>query len=316
MLVSIIVPVYNVEKYLGDCIESILRQSFNDFELILIDDGSTDESGNICDTYEKKDDRIIVIHQANQGQSKTRNNGISIAKGEYIVFIDSDDFVFPHYLEILYTECVKAEADLAICGFCRCAETCRFDNLNEDVEYISNEHQSDKMDFYFKSSRIDNTVWGKLYKTSLLEGFQFPCRKYCEDVYSTYITIHNASKIVWCDYKGYVYRNNLTSVMNERYSSQKKDGIYVNIERALFVEQFYPHLRKYAYRGIVYSCNQVLLCMGRSRINEKESLHEIQSLYRKYLFSYLRCKSSIVGKMFATLSFINVRFGLLLARCL
>ena len=181
---------------------------------------------------------------------------------------------------------------------------------------MKNAYTSDKMDVYFKSSKIDNTVWGKLYKKTLFDNFEFPCRKYCEDVYSTYTLIHRANKIVLCDYKGYVYRNNLTSVMNEKYTPQKKDGIYVNIERAAFVEKFYPHLVKYAYRGIIYSCNQTLLCMGRSCIKEDESLCEIQTLYRKYLRFYLICRTTLVGKLFAVFSFVNVRLGLFVARFL
>ena len=114
MLISVIVPVYNVEKYLADCVESILQQTFRDFELILIDDGSKDRSGEICDAFAETDDRIVVVHQDNQGQSKTRNYGVLISKGEYIVFVDSDDLIFPHYLETLYKESQNSGAELVI----------------------------------------------------------------------------------------------------------------------------------------------------------------------------------------------------------
>ena len=116
MLISVIVPVYNVEKYLADCVESILQQTFRDFELILIDDGSKDRSGEICDAFAETDDRIVVVHQDNQGQSKTRNYGVLISKGEYIVFVDSDDLIFPHYLETLYKESQNSGAELVICS--------------------------------------------------------------------------------------------------------------------------------------------------------------------------------------------------------
>jgi hypothetical protein len=104
--------------------------------------------------------------------------------------------------------------------------------------------------------------------------------------------------------------------MNEKYSPQKKDGIYISVERARFMEQNYPDLAKYAYRGVIYSCNQVLLCMGRSRVIDAEILVEMQRLYRNYVKYYLQCKTSVSGKLFALFSFFNVRLGLFVARFL
>ena len=121
MLVSIIIPVYKVEKYLPNCIESILRQTFKDFELILVDDGSPDNCGEICEEYAQKDSRIKVVHQPNGGLSAARNSGIDIAKGDYLTFIDSDDFVFPHYLEILVKLCQENDADMSVCSSVRCS---------------------------------------------------------------------------------------------------------------------------------------------------------------------------------------------------
>ena len=316
MLISIVVPVYNVEKYLRTCIDSILMQTFSDFELILVDDGATDSSGKICDEYAKKDQRIVVVHQENRGQSFSRNLGISLARGDYITFVDSDDFVLPHFLEFLYKECSGANADMAICGFSRCLDEDDVSSWNENMGYTSESYTKTKMEEYLVSSKITNTVWGKLYKKSIICDFKFPNRKYCEDIYSTYMLIHAAKKIIFFDYKGYVYRNNLDSVMNEKYSPQKKDGIYISVERARFMEQNYPDLAKFAYRGIIYSCNHVLLCMGRSRVNDAEILAEMQRLYRNYVKYYLQCKTSLSGKLFALLSFFNVRLGLVVARYL
>ena len=316
MLISIVVPVYNVEKYLQRCIDSILAQTFPDFELILVDDGSTDNSGKICDEYAKKDQRIVVVHQENRGQSLSRNLGISLAKGDYITFIDSDDFILPHFLEYLYKECTNAGADMSICGFSRYLDKDDISSVIERMDYKSESYEKTKMEEYLVSSKITNTVWGKLYKKSIVCDFKFPNRKYCEDVFSTYMLIHASKRIVFFDYNGYVYRNNLDSVMNEKYSPQKKDGIYISVERARFMEQNYPDLAKYAYRGVIYSCNQVLLCMGRSRVIDAEILVEMQRLYRNYVKYYLQCKTSVSGKLFALFSFFNVRLGLFVARFL
>jgi len=115
--VSVIVPVYQVEEYLSKCVDSILNQTFGDFELILVDDGSPDRCGEICDRYKAVDGRIRVIHQLNQGVSAARNNGVKEAKGEYIAFIDSDDWVDKNYLSVLYEMCVRGNAQISICTY-------------------------------------------------------------------------------------------------------------------------------------------------------------------------------------------------------
>ncbi len=316
MLVSVIVPVYNVENFLAICVNSILSQTLSDLELILINDGSKDESGKICDQFAAVDSRIIVVHQDNIGQSLTRNKGIEMARGEYIAFVDSDDFIQPHYLENLYRASVSYDADLVVCDNMSCRESDSLLNVKECNLFEGRVFEDDKMDCYFKTGFITNTVWGKLYRQSLIKNFRFPNRKYCEDVYSSYTMVHEARRVFVSNYKGYVYRNNSSSVMNEKYTPQKKDGIAINLERAAFVKKYYPHLVKYAYRGVIYSCNQVLLCMGKSRTIEENSLGKIQTLYRKYIGMYLRSKVSLTGKLFAMISFVSVRLGLLVARFL
>ncbi|HEL7541574.1 TPA: glycosyltransferase, partial [Enterococcus faecalis] len=114
--ISIIVPVYNVEKYLEKCVRSILAQTFTDFELILVDDGSPDSSGAMCDQFAEQDERVKVIHKENGGLSDARNAGIEIATGEYLGFVDSDDYIADDMYELLYTNIVKEDADLSICG--------------------------------------------------------------------------------------------------------------------------------------------------------------------------------------------------------
>ena len=113
--ISVIVPVYNADLYIKDCIESILRQSFRDFELILVDDGSLDRSGEICDAYEKKDSRIRVIHQTNQGQAAARNHAIKIAKGEWVCFVDSDDLIHPNMLKSLLHAAIETGSNISAC---------------------------------------------------------------------------------------------------------------------------------------------------------------------------------------------------------
>lgn len=311
--VSVIVPIYNVEAYLENCIKSILSQTFSDFELILVDDGSPDSCGTICDNYALKDSRVKVLHQENGGLSCARNNAIDIAKGEYITFIDSDDFVFPQYLEKLVSACECYLADMAVCGFVRCSSsemlcdvTCSCCGSSLEV------FESDRMKAFFVTDKISTTAWGKIYKRELFASLKYPVGKYNEDVFTTYITVHLSNKVVVCDYLGYVYRKNDKSIINESFSPKKMDAVEGCVERAKFIEKEYPKLKKYAYRAVVYACNQVLLSMGRAKARDDKILNDLQCLYRMYLLYYVFCKSALLGKFFALISFVNVRWSLLL----
>ena len=180
---SIIVPVYNVEKYLKVCIDSILKQSYTQFELILVDDGSSDESGNICDDYAKLDKRIVVIHQTNKGVSTARNVGIKHSKGEYISFVDADDFIAPQMYEkmvaILENE---KDVDVVACGISRYTEkngneksVLEFSGLSEsgsrDKEYYSNENLI--IDLFARPSVIERLLFNKVYRRECMQGIEF-----------------------------------------------------------------------------------------------------------------------------------------------
>ena len=170
-LVSIIVPVYNVEQYLKRCIQSILRQTYVHIEIILVDDGSTDHSGKICDAYSKRDHRIRVFHKHNGGQASARNLGIRNSKGDYLAFVDSDDFVHPEYIQYMYNNLKKYKADLSYCGIRkvisqkiskeRKEEIIVFDNLNGLKDLFYQRH-------------LTNGPGDKLYKRKLFDDLYFP----------------------------------------------------------------------------------------------------------------------------------------------
>lgn len=159
--ISIIIPVYNAEKYLRRCIESVLSQSFTDFELILVDDGSKDSSPQICDEYVAKDDRVRVIHKENGGVSAARNDGLDIAKGEYVTFIDSDDWVKKEYLQGFYD---KHSFDFVIGSFVN-EPSGKIRKINECI-FIGN-----KLKDYIKKSYLSNGYpWGKLYNNKIIKN--------------------------------------------------------------------------------------------------------------------------------------------------
>ena len=168
IMISVIVPIYNVEEYLPACIESILNQTYRDLEILLIDDGSTDNSGKICDEYAEKDKRCIVIHQQNKGSSGARNTGLDNAKGEYISFIDGDDYIHPQMLEILYKEIEKENCDFAMISHKKV-----FNKLeqNKDIEGNINVIYLNRhvliSGLYNKTNFLESdfqAVWNKLYK--------------------------------------------------------------------------------------------------------------------------------------------------------
>ncbi|MDN5479512.1 MAG: glycosyltransferase, partial [Chryseobacterium sp.] len=218
--VSVIVPVYNVEKLLERCLNSVLNQSFQDFELLLIDDGSKDSSGQICDNYAKKDQRVRVWHIPNGGQSAARNLGIDNVYGTYIAFIDSDDFVELDYLEQLYQPMVEYEADVVSCRYIAYSK-----ERDEEVKKIIQENQAkvyhfrtnhDVMqDFLEKEFKDDrNFPWesyANLYKTELLGEIRFEVGREFEDNFFNYQYFKKVQKAIATTYIGYYYYANPTS---------------------------------------------------------------------------------------------------------
>jgi len=165
---SIIVPVYNADKYLDRCIESIIVQSFTNFECILINDGSTDGSSVICDQYRKSDDRIIVIHQENSGVSATRNKGIEMARGKYICFVDSDDYLQSNMYEKLFAAINNTNTDVACCGYTENNKT--YDLSNDD--FIFSNSSAIEIIHYLEMRQAFGMVWNKLYKKTILDTYK------------------------------------------------------------------------------------------------------------------------------------------------
>ena len=174
--ISVIVPVYKVEKYLERCVDSILNQTYTDFELLLVDDGSPDNCGKMCDEYAEKDNRIFVIHQKNGGLSAARNTGINWFyeqnNSDYITFLDSDDWVHPDYLKILMDGITKNNVILSVCNYTRVTEIIpheKFDNVEYELTFPE--------DFLVNHSWQYNYAWGKLYHKSLFEDVRYPVGK-------------------------------------------------------------------------------------------------------------------------------------------
>lgn len=218
--ISVIVPVYNVEKYLSRCIDSILAQTFTDFELILVDDGSTDESGKICDEYAAKDKRIIVIHKENEGVSKARNVALDKARGEYICFCDSDDYLSNDYLDVMYHSMIDTGSDCVSCNGTMVFEKGEEKELKfEAREYVISEWIS-KYDF-IKDCVLKNKIiwamWARIFKMNIIEEYHIrvceTCEDFAEDLYFFLAYCVHCEKVVHIDFSGYMYFQRESSMM-------------------------------------------------------------------------------------------------------
>lgn len=221
--VCIVVPVYNVENYIRRCVDSILSQTFSDFELILVDDGSPDRCGAICDAYAEKDSRITVIHQQNGGLSAARNAGIDWAfvnsSSEWITFIDSDDWIAPQYLEAMYRATVQQKADLVICGHIRISEECDFPEKTEKPTII------DAETFYCDNHVAATVAWGKLYQRNQFQQFRYPVGKIHEDEYITYRILFEAKRASYISTPLYFYFINAVGIMGDSWNIKRLDAL-------------------------------------------------------------------------------------------
>lgn len=211
-LISVIVPVYNVQEYLTNCINSILNQSYKNMEIILVDDGSTDESSSICDSYIKKDNRIKVIHKENGGLSDARNIGIKSAKGKYITFVDSDDYLDENYVKALYILITENNSDIA------CSGMKRTDSLNDKIvnknEKINIYNSIDAIKEILYQRNIDNSAPSKLFKKNLFENILFPVGYAFEDLDTMYKLFLQANKIVSTTNNYYLYYQRQGSILH------------------------------------------------------------------------------------------------------
>lgn len=223
-LISLIVPVYQVEAYLEDCIKSLLVQTYKNIEILLIDDGSPDGCGRICDAYARKDARVRVVHQENQGPSEARNTGMRLAEGEYIAFIDSDDRISPVYIEFLYDLICRYHADIAVCKYVRSWEAVDKAMLNIWKETCMDSRRM-LLEWHGKRKKIETVVWNKLYKKGVLLNDMYPIffpvgTKY-EDVYVSHLMVYNAKRVAITDQALYMYRVRNGSTKNSGMTREK-----------------------------------------------------------------------------------------------
>lgn len=295
-LISVIVPIYKVEKYLEECILSIVNQTYKNLEIILIDDGSPDKCGSMCNEYAKKDKRIKVIHKENKGISSARNLGIEMATGEYIFFVDSDDYLFKTSIEKLYKDIIEYDADISIGGVQDSITIYNPPKVKKVVDKI------DGLKLFFTEKIFKCTVWAKLYKRSLIENERFDEeKKLVEDFDFSYRILKKSSKTVINTYERvYFYRIREDSLMRQKYSKDFEKEIDFSEEVLFDVEKSFPELKNYAirrYQRVIVSCiDKYFREKGNTNdvsylfIRLKKYPNKLDIFQRLKLFMLLHCK--------------------------
>lgn len=241
-MISVIVPIYKVEKYLRRCVDSILAQTYGDLEVILVDDGSPDGSGMICDEYAQKDSRVRVVHKKNGGLSDARNAGLEVATGEYIGFIDSDDYIHPQMYEKLLTALEQTGSQISLCGYAYVDEqTGAFDesylSLNPiTTEVLSRMQALEKINSYRSDSFFYVTAWNKLYKRELFANARFMKGKLHEDEFIVHHLINMASSVATIEDILYYYVQRSGSIMNSRVTEKSLDIVEAMLDRYAFYQ--------------------------------------------------------------------------------
>ena len=228
--VSIIIPVYNNEQYIEKCIQSVLNQTFENFEVIVINDGSTDKSGEILEKLNREDSRIILIEQKNQGVAVARNRGMNKATGKYISFIDSDDYVSNDYIEYLYRLIVENNGDISIVLPQVFFDEQKSVEINNKKEKIKIYNPKDALLTMMYQKEFDTSAWGKLYNRKLFRDVKFPVRKLYEDISTIYKTFLKSKVIVYSNQKKYFYLKRNDSIMGRKFKNNDMDYIYQTLE--------------------------------------------------------------------------------------
>ena len=218
--ISVIVPVFNVEKYLEKCIDSIINQTYKTLQIILVDDGSTDSSGEICDSYALKDSRVQVIHINNSGLPAARNEGLKYANGEYFSFVDSDDWIDSEMYAYLYEQMKLTDAEVGTVEYFKANGDSEEKDVSKEKIQLLNQNEFAKIFFKIDSQKIVYYVWNRLYSSKVIERGMFEDgRSIGEDVIATYRVLLKCNKIVVSSKKMYYYRQNsgMTGKFNEKY---------------------------------------------------------------------------------------------------
>lgn len=286
--VSVIIPIYNVELYLRRCLDSVLAQTYQNLEIILVDDGSPDRCGEICDEYAKADSRVRVIHQTNQGLSAARNAGIDVATGSFLAFIDSDDYVEERMIEVLLDNLRTYQAQISSCEHVDVYEGRPVPEagLENSICELTPEQALAK---FLISTKVDVITWNKLYERKLFSDIRFPVGKLYEDHFTTYRLLDRARKIVHTQAQFYYYCKRCASISGMSFSPrtfQLREGLD---EECPFIKKKYPGISKQVDLGYLFWLTVIYGKMIQGDAVDAALQKEIRGRIRRAAVDILRC---------------------------
>ena len=286
-MISVIIPVYKVEKYLSRCVNSIINQTYKDLEIILVDDGSPDNCGKICDDFSKLDSRIKVVHKENGGLSSARNSGLLVAKGEYIAYVDSDDYVDTTMYEKMMACSEKFNADIVQCGY-----SIVYENDNQSIlqrkdillNDIAIESKSNILEAFFEIGKIDHVVWNKLYKRKVVETVRMVEGRWHEDTMATFDILLNAQSIVTIAEPLYMYIQRADSIMGKPFCEKNFDSLYAAEYVALRANEYAKPFVKHAKMLVCLNCAYLYIKLQSANVEKnikKQYAKRIRSTFIK-----------------------------------
>ena len=285
-LVSILLPIYNMHKYLPDCMETLLNQTYEDIEIVLVDDGSCEECAQLCDSYKEKDHRVVVYHKTNGGISDARNFGVAKAKGEYITFVDPDDYVDRDYLMYLMNLMEKYHTKMAICQHRVVFKNGKCEDFGKDIadEVITNEACIERLLYH---NDIDTACWAKVYHRSLFQNIEYPVGKLFEDMGTTYKLMLLCDQIAVGHESKYSYRVHSNSIVPSDFKTTKFHLLEMTDNCAKDVTELYPSLAIAAERRQVYARLSTINQMAHTN-KYPEKLNEMISFVKEHKNSVLK----------------------------
>ena len=293
-LVSVIVPIYNVEKYLDRCVKSIIEQTYKHLEIILVDDGSPDNCPKMCDEWAKKDSRIVVLHKTNGGLSSARNAGIKIAKGTYLSFVDSDDYIKNDMIESMVTTMYNYSSDLSCCGRYIVHDNGKIENkfIGNQIQLLSSQEATCAM---FDGTIVGEPAWDKVYKKELFDDICFPEGEINEDIGIMPLIFNKANNIVHIPEAYYYYCKNGASITRSGYSNKKSIVLKHLDQIENIVLDLYPNIINnfYAFKA-KYSLSMLYLIL-ENRIVKNTFINDYKSYYNnlKKCFIYFITSKTI-----------------------
>lgn len=285
-LISVIVPIYKVEDYLENCVRSIQNQTYDKLQIILIEDGSPDACGLLCDKFAEQDSRILVIHKEHNGVSDARNVGLDVSEGEYIAFVDSDDYIHPQMFQILLENLQQYEADISVCSFQQVHDL-----------YFSKKAFSNNVTVYRKTQTLENlynelyvptvVTWNKIYKKSLFEGVRYPTGKIHEDEFITYQLLYKSNKTVYTDAVLYYYLKRESSITGQKFNMNNLDVMLAHEECFKFMYNYNEmDLFNKAFNRYLHTVISCYFRLKKHKIGSNDLLNQLKCQfdynYRKY----------------------------------